>query len=772
MQQLWALFLREFRSYFRSFLAFMVFFVYLFVSIGSSFYFGSYLGMHDTALYALFYAQPIILAVLIPALSMRLWSEEYRLGTIEFLLTQPIKIMYLVLAKYLALLLFCLLMTIFLLPFVFYSSGWLKIDWQNIVSDYVGLGLSLAALCAVGSFISSLSRSMIVSYLTGFLFSALLVVIPCFKFYEIYNNFLFAEIGVSDVVYFIAIAFSFILLNIEAIKLWQKVKRLKFIKFSVFTALVWLGTGLFYFTFDNFFAEKADFTTAKLYTPKTETKEILQKINKSVSIDIYAAKDYVNSNADYFHYSQQIKRFLTNYTKLSQGMVEVNINYVEPYSELEEAILEKGLYFETNNKGSRDYFGAVIHLEDGQEQIIKQFLLQRRQFVEKDVDIALLKLFEPERIKTIGVYIDNTQNLDGLQAFLLGVENDYNVFNVSPLMYDFSNTVDMIILLNPKQISSTLRYGLDQFVLRGGKLISFIDFYTESQTDLVNQENVQFVDFLNKWKINLKDEMVDNGKMDSSFGRSLWNLHMNKAVVFNNDNEMLSVKPFIKAADGLIGAIFEGKFFSLYSKNPYENTEIYSSMKPFLPMSLKDGQVAVVGDVDMLEETFWLAASSPDRNPYSVIETSGNEMAVKSLIDYMAGNEIYEKLPLNDKLLNRESISQKIKAQIFNKIEAKYKALQNKITEQRSLLFVGSGQDMSKFELLLQISDAGQKLAQDEKKLQTYEYEMKQQYSHKITNIMLVQILALPLLLLLVASIALRWLRRVKNIKLEKKYHV
>ena len=129
-------------------------------------------------------------------------------------------------------------------------------------------------------------------------------------------------------------------------------------------------------------------------------------------------------------------------------------------------------------------------------------------------------------------------------------------------------------------------------------------------------------------------------------------------------------------------------------------------------------------------------------------------------------------MTLNDKLLNRESISQKIKAQIFNKIEAKYKALQNKITEQRSLLFVGSGQDMSKFELLLQISDAGQKLAQDEKKLQTYEYEMKQQYSHKITNIMLVQILALPLLVLLLATIALRWLRRIKNIKLEKKYHV
>lgn len=772
MQQFRALFLREFRSYFRSFLAFMVFFVYLFVSIGSSFYFGSYLGMHDTALYALFYAQPIVLAVLVPALAMRLWSEEYRLGTIEFLLTQPVKIMYLAAAKYLALLLFCFIMTLFLLPFVFYTSSWLMTDWQNIAADYIGLWLALAVLCAVCGFISALSRSMIVSYLVGFLFSALLVIIPCFKFYESYNNFLFAEIGVSDVIYFASLAVSFLLLNIEAVKLWQKVKKLKFIKFTAFATLVLLGTGLFNFAVNNFFAEKADFTAAKLYTPKTETKEILQKIKKTVNIDIYAAKDYVNSNADYFHYSQQIKRFLTNYTKLSQGMVAVNINYVEPYSELEEAILQKGLYFETNNKGSRDYFGAVIHLEDGQEQVIKQFLLQRRPFVEKDVDIALLKLLEPERIKTIGVYIDNTQNLEGLQAFLLGVENDYNVFNVSPLMYDFSNTVDVIILLNPKQISPTLRYGLDQFILRGGKLISFIDFYTESQTDLVNQESIQFVDFLNKWKVNLKEEMVDDGKMDSTFGRSLWNLHLNKAVVFTSDNKELTVKPFIEAADGLIGAVFEGKFFSLYSKNPYENTEIYSSMKPFLPMSLKDGQVAVVGDVDMLEEDFWLADSSPDRNPYSVIENSGNNMAVKSLIDYMAGNGIYEKLPLNDKLLNRESISQKIKAQIFSKVEAKYKALQNKIMEQRSLLFIGSNQDMSKFEQLLQISDAGQKLAQDEKKLQTYEYEMKQQYSRKITKIMLEQIVLLPLLLLFIASAALRWARRIKNKKLEKKYHV
>ena len=143
MQQFMTLWIKEFCSYFQNMSAYFVLFVYLFVSIGSAFYFGEYLAMHDTALYALFYAQPVILTVLVPVLTMRSWAEEYRTGTIEFLLTQPISTSTLVLAKFCAVWLFYFAASLLFIPFIIFSAGWLQLDWWNIFSSYAGLWLLL-----------------------------------------------------------------------------------------------------------------------------------------------------------------------------------------------------------------------------------------------------------------------------------------------------------------------------------------------------------------------------------------------------------------------------------------------------------------------------------------------------------------------------------------------------------------------------------------------------------------------------------------------------
>lgn len=773
MQQFKTLFLKEFRGYFRSLLAYIVFFIYLFVSVGSAFYFGEYLDIHGSSLYSLFYLQPIILAVLIPAISMRLWAEEYRSGTAEFILTQPVRLIYLVLAKYTAVFMFFCLMSLFLLPFILYGAGWLVLDWQNICMDYAGLWLVTALFCALGGFISAFSRSMTLAYLLGVFFAAIFVALPYFYLYAIYNNFLFAEVGVPDVLYFVLLTGAFIVFNIEIVKFRQSVRHSRYWKLSLFIFLVLSGIALLEFALTNIFTGKADLTQAKFYTPKQETRQLLKNLKNPVSIDIFAAKDYVNGNVDYFHYVQQIQRLLKRYAFLSQGMVTVNMTYVEPYSALETDVLEKGLYFETNNKGSRDYFGAVIRDESGREEVIKQFLIQRRPFAEKDIDVALLKLTEPERVKTIGVYLDNTQNLDGFRSILLNLENDYNVFSVSSSMYDFSNKVDMVILINPKDISMALRYGLDQFVLRGGKLVIFFDFYTESQSELTNMEDLQIVDFLNHWRVALEPEMVDNGKTDEQFCRNLPVLRLNKAAVFKvKDNPAVTVKPFIVSEKGLLGAVLEGTFTSLYQDNPYRDTEIFSVMPPFLSVSKTGGQVAVVSDVDMLEDKFWVSDNSPDFNPYSIIEKSGNARAFRSLIDYMLGNEIYEKLPLNEALLNRSSISQQIWEHLYNEAGAAYIDLQNNVAEQRRMLYESSGGDASQLSRLWQISQAGQQLAQDEKRLQNIEYGMKTAYSSQVIKMMLGQIVLLPLFLVLLLAALLKWRYVYNNRKMEEKYHV
>ena len=118
MQQLKTLIKKELISYFRSNLIYFIAFIYIFSSIVTSIYWGAFFAMHDSALYSLFHQQPIILIFIIPALTMKTWSEEYKSGTIEFLLTQPIPTKYIVLSKFLSSSIVCIGISLLFIPFI------------------------------------------------------------------------------------------------------------------------------------------------------------------------------------------------------------------------------------------------------------------------------------------------------------------------------------------------------------------------------------------------------------------------------------------------------------------------------------------------------------------------------------------------------------------------------------------------------------------------------------------------------------------------------
>lgn len=760
MQQFTALLKKEILSYFRSSLAYFIFFVYLFVSVGAAFYFGAYLAMHDAGVYALFYDQPIILAAIIPAVTMKLWSEEYRSGTIEFLLTQPMRFSLLVLAKFTAAVLFCVFMSLFLLPFVLYTAGWLNIDAGAVVLSFFGLWMVMLMFCALGCLISAFNRSVIITYILSAFVLALWAVLPYSFLYQMYNSFLFAELGLPDVFYFISFAAAALLVNVVVLEFKRTEQKYRVEKFSAFSGLVLLATVLLNVIFCNFLAGKADFSAARFYTPHPASREIISQVTQSVTIDIYAAADYVKTDADYFHYLQQVWRFARKYEQLSGGMITVSLNYVPAFSELEEKVLENGLYFEENSRGSRNYLGAIIRDRQGREVVIKQFLLERRPFLERDIDTALLKVLQPERVKTVGVYMDAKQNLSGLQGAMLALENDYNVINAAGSIYEFSKDVDLLVFVNPKRLPAYMMYALDQFIMRGGKVALFFDFYTSSQSSVVNNDDVQIVDFLNRWQVSLQTVFSDVGQLDAAF-RPLWpNIRMNKAVVFENKNALLSVQPFINSDEGMLGAVLEGKFDSIYGKNPYADSDMGKTMKPHLSHSVQPTKVAFVGDVDFLEDTYWIDGRSPDKNPYSVIETAGNGQAFKSLVDYMLGNEVYHSLPYNDRLLNRDSIGQLAEQQIYKKYEAEYTALQNDISVQRLALFAGADEDFGKMNELMQLSEVGRSLAKQEKKLQNMAYTMQKDYSAKVRKIMTVFILIWPLFVVLLLALGMRFVNK------------
>lgn len=122
----------------------------------------------------LFALLPLLLVLFVPALTMRLWAEERKMGTLELLMTFPVTIGQLVCGKFLASLAYlgCVLLLTVGLPLTLGAYG--KLDWAPVIGGYVASLLFAGSFVAVGMFWSSLTREQIVA---GLLAGASLLVL-------------------------------------------------------------------------------------------------------------------------------------------------------------------------------------------------------------------------------------------------------------------------------------------------------------------------------------------------------------------------------------------------------------------------------------------------------------------------------------------------------------------------------------------------------------------------------------------------------------------
>ena len=187
----------------------------------------------------LFFIAPWVFLFLIPALTMRLFSDEIKIGTIELLITKPITEFKLVLGKYIAGIILCLIALAPTLIYLFsiYVLGQPKgnLDWGATIGSYIGLIFLAGVYVSIGLFASSLTESQILSFI-----SALFI---CFFFFigfeqiaslltytgmELsieklginyhYNAISKGVIDTSDLLYFLSIILLFIFASTISIK--------------------------------------------------------------------------------------------------------------------------------------------------------------------------------------------------------------------------------------------------------------------------------------------------------------------------------------------------------------------------------------------------------------------------------------------------------------------------------------------------------------------------------------------------------------------------
>lgn len=225
---------KEFAGYFRTPTAFIIIGVYLILSMVSTFYSASFFNYDNSGLISFFSHQPEILTILMPAVTMRLWADEYRSGTIEFLLAKPISYKAVVLGKFGASCLFGWLMLLLTLPFAFNVSFLVSMDVRNVLSAYIATAFVIALLSAVGCLVSVFNSNAVLAYLfsvflgwviTIWDFNFILVpiegispsIMNALNFYPNYQDMLMGQPGVDNIVYFVSLILLILWLNIVAI---------------------------------------------------------------------------------------------------------------------------------------------------------------------------------------------------------------------------------------------------------------------------------------------------------------------------------------------------------------------------------------------------------------------------------------------------------------------------------------------------------------------------------------------------------------------------
>jgi ABC-2 type transport system permease protein len=174
MSNINAVFKREFAAYFSTPVAYVFIVIFLFLMGIFTFYLGAFYERNQADLEPFFRFHPWLYLFLIPAIAMRLWSEERKTGTIELLMTLPIPTWQSVIGKFLAAWCFTAVAIILTFP-IWITVNYLgKPDNTVILASYIGSLLMAGGFLAIGSCISGLTKNQVIAFVIS--------VVICFLF--------------------------------------------------------------------------------------------------------------------------------------------------------------------------------------------------------------------------------------------------------------------------------------------------------------------------------------------------------------------------------------------------------------------------------------------------------------------------------------------------------------------------------------------------------------------------------------------------------------
>ncbi|MBF0279220.1 MAG: Gldg family protein [SAR324 cluster bacterium] len=233
----------------------------------------------------------------------------------------------------------------------------------------------------------------------------------------------------------------------------------------------------------GFIPLRVDVTDDKLYTISEGTKKILDDLEDTVTIKLYFSKSYAELPPQFKAYAQRIEELLGEYVHLANDSIKLEVFDPEPDSEEEEWAQKYGISRVGLPSGDSFYLGMVALLLD-QEVSIPFFDLRREKFLEYDISQTILSLNTPKAPK-IGILSSLSIRGGAPQmgqppgagewALYSELKKNFDVEILQTSIDEVPDAITLLLLMHPKRLSEQAQYAIDQYVLRGGRLIVFVD---------------------------------------------------------------------------------------------------------------------------------------------------------------------------------------------------------------------------------------------------------------------------------------------------------
>lgn len=234
---------------------------------------------------------------------------------------------------------------------------------------------------------------------------------------------------------------------------------------------------------------RVDLTEDRLYTLSPGTRSILGKLEKPVSLTLYYSDALGLTAPVYGNYASRVKDMLSVFESAGGGKVTLEIKEPKPFSEVEDKAVELGMQgVPLDQTGEKVYFGLVAEA-DGKQRNIPFMQIERENFLEYDVASLIYRLGTGGKT-VVAVYTDRPLFGD-LQMQMRGIptqpysvvqqmQDQFDVRHIFALEDVWKEKPDVLMLVHPGDLDDEDYYNLDQYMLRGGKAILFIDPFNES----------------------------------------------------------------------------------------------------------------------------------------------------------------------------------------------------------------------------------------------------------------------------------------------------